>query len=411
MKLLLLLLGLICLLLPSCGLSSRIAPASTPSIQTETKTPTAAPLPILTKTVTPAQIFTFTPNTSDKPGFIITLGEKVDFRPSGLPVFSPDGKTIALASAKIRLWDVKTHQLIRELESSYSEDCNISNALFSPDGKLFAVSVTDCDINTTSSVGHLFIWDVNSGKLLKDWAQKYAYMPATRPSEVTFDYSIPVSAMAFLPDNRTIIFSSGNTLEIRDTLEDNKPVIIDLGAKMFASQISLPTDGRFVYVIMVWTQNHDFPAYWTQKKKLQIWDMNTYIMRREINYPDGWFNLDLKLHNSSILQISSEKGTTQIFDLETDQIKELPYRTGRAYLSSDMSRIIYARLFEGKEENNIIELWDTDTWRNIYSFMPDFDKGWAYSMNGIAFSPDNTILAIEHREQVTLWNIQPVATP
>ena len=58
-----------------------------------------------------------------------------------------------------------------------------------------------------------------------------------------------------------------------------------------------------------------------------------------------------------------------------------------------------------------IELWNTETWQNLYTFVPDFEKDWLYSMTGLAFSSDNTMLAIAHNDQLSLWNIRPVVQP
>lgn len=400
------------LTLSSCD-SSSIGSSTNVPVQNEVEVPTGTIPPPPIKTAQPTKTTTITPTntpfSSSEPGSIITLGE-ANGPPwySGIPAFSSDSKIIALAASRIRLWDAQTYQLIHEFENPYADQCEVSNAGFSPDSHLFAASITDCE-DETASIGYLFIWDVKSGKLLKKWPQNYAYMPPARESPVSLDFSIPVYAFAFLPNSTKIVFASGNTLEIRDVLKDEEPVIIDLGSKMFASQISLPSDGRFIYVLMVWTQDHDYPAHWRQQKKIQIWDTKTHILRREIEYPDSWYDPRLQLHNASVIQFSYEKGTAQVSDLETDEIREFPFRRGEPYVSSDLSFIIYARFFELDQVDKTIELWNTDTWRNPYTFKPEDNL--TYAMDGIIFSPDNATLAISHQERVTLWNIRPIVAP
>ena len=348
---------------------------------------------------------------SNELGLIVTLGEEV---PSpwypGVPLFSPDGHTIALASSRIRFWDVSTHQLIQELRNPYPEGCYLSNAIFSPDGRYFAASITGCWREENSS-GHLLVWDVSTGNLIQEWMQEYAKMPPPR-SDLN-DYVIPVDAMAFLPNSTGMVFASGNTLEVRDIFRNDKYDVLKLGPKMYATQISMSSDGRLAYIIMSWQKDQDFPVFWTYQHKFQVWNINTHSMLREDKYPEGWVNLRLELIGTSLAEINYEKATSQILNLETGEVRNLPFRIGWRYYNSDASLMIYARLFgfgyDGRDQ--AIELWNTDNWQNIYTFLPDFGTDWTYGMHGIAFSPDSAILAIEHQEQVSLWNIRPVVQP
>jgi len=119
----------------------------------------------------------------------------------------------------------------------------------------------------------------------------------------------------------------------------------------------------------------------------------------------------MSLHGEVILHQDWVNGTFEVHNLSTDEIDSFPYRRGWKYFNADLSLMISARLFGYDADEQIIELWDTDRWRNIYSFLPNFGRDWIYGMHMIAFSPDNTILAIEHQEQVSLWNIQPIVQP
>jgi WD40 repeat protein len=402
------------ILLSSCN--SNLSSTSSESMLTATQTdalstaPASTLEPIFTRT--PTHIPTDTSVTSlpsNEPGLIVTLGEEVHspWYP-GIPVFSPDGQIVALASSRIRFWNVNTHQLIRELENPFPTGCYLSNALFSPDGKYFAVSISGC-WETNSGSGHLLIWNISTGELIQEWTQECAKMPPT--STTSWDYIIPVSAMAFLPNSTTLVYASGNSLVIRDILKNDEHDVLPLSSKMYASQISLSSDGRLVYIIMSWMKDHDFPALWTFQHKFQVWNIYTHAMLKEVKYPQGWTNLSLELIGTSLVQVDFEKGTSQILNLQTDEIRDLPFRKGWRYYNSDGSLMVYARLFGFDENEQAIELWNTDNWRNIYTFMPDFGTDWTYGMHNIVFSPDNKILAIEHQEQITLWNIGPVVQP
>ena len=250
---------------------------------------------------------------------------------------------------------------------------------------------------------------LTTGDLIQEWTQEYAYMPPT--STTSWEYHIPVYGMAFLPNSTTLVYSNGHSLEIRDIIHTDQHDVLKLGPKMFASQISISSDGQVANVIMSWQKDLDFPVHWTWQYKFQSWNIYTHTMVREIKYPEGWVTMSLELLDTALVHINIEEGTSQLLNLETNKSRDLPYRKGWRYYNSDGSLVIYARLFGFDENDQAIELWNTDNWRNIYTFLPNFGYDWIYGMHGIVFSPDNTILAIEHQEQVTLWNISPVVHP
>lgn len=402
----LLILGWVSVFLVSCGSTTpAIIPTNT-SIANETK------LPILVVSTTPKPTNTILPTTtpsttplvalpsSTAPGHIVTLGQDEMPKYGGIPVFSPDGRIIVLASSKIRFWSVETHLLIREIKYPYANDCSIEQANFSPDGKFFAASITNCK---KDNLGHLMIWDMETGGLIQEWPQEYAKMPG--PRGIDSDYSIPVHAFAFVPNTTNVIFATGNALETRDLFQSDKFDSLKLGPKMYATQISLSSDSRLVYIIMSWEKDHDWPSSWTHQHKFQVWNINTHAMLREVKYPEGWVNLSLKLLGTHLAQIDFENSKSKITNLETDEVKDIPFRLGWRYYNADGSLMVYARIFgfDGNEQD--IEVWKTDNWRNIYTFSPNID------VNEIVFNPDNTIIAIANSEQVSLWNIDPLVEP
>jgi WD40 repeat protein len=405
---------LLSVFLSSCSSYSTIVPASS-QIATETVTssvtatsaptktitssatavPTKTIIPTHTPVITPAHILT----PSNEPGLIVTLGERKSFAYRAIPVFSPDGQLIALAGPRIRIWDVKTYKLIREFENPYPEKCHVSEAKFSPNGNYFAVSITNCSREVTTT-GHLLVWDVSTGTLLQEWVQQYAKMNDRWASQV------PVYAMAFLPNSTTLVFANGHTLETRDIFQKDKADILKLGPEMFASQITLSSDGRLAYIIMDWLNDSRFL---THKTVYQSWNIGTHAMLDEIKYSNDSPDFKVELLNAALVEVNHEKGTSQITNLVTNEVRDLPYRLGGRYYNADGRLMIYNRL--GGPVGSIefsIELWNTDDWRNIYTFTPEFRDEW---ITNIAFSPDNTILAIEHQEQVSLWSIRPFVQP
>ncbi len=396
----------------ACVPGTTIRAASDPTRGVATSTPNPTSTAVSPTASCSGTLPADTPLPANQPGLIATLGE-ADTGNQGVPVFSPDGTVIAYAASKLTFWDVATHQLIREINNPYSQHCAVSQAAFSPDGRLFAVSIPACwsfDPEAREGAdGHVLVWDLSSGNLIREWPRQTATMPPSSPRSGY--YSPLTDGVAFIPNSTRIAFGNRNTIEIRDIFQPGPGDIIDLGRKMFASEISFSPDGRFVYVYMDWSKDRDFPAYWTEQYKVQIWDVNTHLLRREIWYPEGWASMYLKLKGPLLLQQNYPKGTLQAVNLETGDVRDLPFRDGWRYVNSDMSFIVFARWLSVEDKDRVFELWNTDNWHEVYSFLPDFGTDWIYSMNEIVFSPDSRLLAIDHQGQVSLWNIAPYTRP
>jgi RNA polymerase sigma factor (sigma-70 family) len=132
--------------------------------------------------------------------------------------FSPDGKTLATCRGNISLWDTATGNRLREIE------CRVignSPALFSPDGKVLAVTEDGANI-------HLF--DPATGKLLR-----------RLPGEGR--------GCAFSPDGKRFVTSSGKGGAVRvwDTA-DWRPVALLRGHPDFVHSAGFTPDGTLVTV-------------------------------------------------------------------------------------------------------------------------------------------------------------------
>ncbi len=114
--------------------------------------------------------------------------------------FSPDGKTLATASndCLVKLWDVASGKERRTLR----HDHPVLAVAFSRDGQ-FLVSAT-CE-------GEVRLWSAASGKAQGNMApprQPFLILPENT--------NIPIRALAFSPDGKTVAVGRGKQVELRD---------------------------------------------------------------------------------------------------------------------------------------------------------------------------------------------------
>ena len=139
--------------------------------------------------------------------------------------------------------------------------------------------------------------------------------------------------------------------------------------------------------------------------------MNTKSLRREIKYPEAdplyerMFLVDINL-----LYENEIKGTLEVKNLSTDKKGDFPYRIGWKYFNSDASLMLCVLYIGVEQDKQGIEIWNTDTWRNLYTFKPAFMNNWFF-LNDVAFNSDNSLLAIDYDGQVSLWDIRPNVQP
>jgi WD40 repeat protein len=334
----------------------------------------------------------------------VTLGESAPGAwYGGVPAFSPDGKILAVVGDFIRLWDVNTGELIQKFIIPVV-NCDPRRASFSPDGSFIVASETYCDNDT----GHLMVWDIKSGDLVQNWDQEYAEI--NEPSQGL--YHRPVWGFSFSPDGSSLAYSTGKTVEIRDIQKDSEPIILQLGEKMFASEISFSENGKLLYVFMEWDKTQTWPADYKTKFAVQVWNLTTQTIQREIDFPEADYTSEgMELYGKNIIHFNFVKGTSDLTDLSTGGTTSFLYRQGWRYFSPDLKFMVAMRYFGFDEKDQGLELWNTDTWRNVYSFKPNFGKDWFYEPVDIIFSPDNATLVIVHGGQVSLWDIRPLVKP
>jgi len=146
---------------------------------------------------------------------------------------------------------------------------------------------------------------------------------------------------------------------------------------MYATDISFPSDGRFIYVFMEWFRDNRFTSYprYQTKYALQIWDTNTHFLWRTIeDLEASWaWPISKRLQGSYLVTGDTTKGTLEMMSLENEKVNQLPYRDGWNYITADNKYILFLRYYlEYDKDEKGIELWTTDSWRMIYKLKPEF---------------------------------------
>lgn len=412
---------LIFLLTVSCGLNSTIpiSDTITPTKVEITKPrdiPSSTSISINSPTQTPTFSVTDTPSTSNEPGFIGLFGEEQSSIFASSLVFSPDGLILVQADLSVKLWDVNSHTLIRELKYPNSENPKgtyyATKALFSHDGSLIAVSITDYLTHVGKPSGRLLVWDVATGELKQDWEQRYAVMSAHDgySSELRI-YNIPVNAMVFFPSSMNLVYANGNRIEVKNAYSGEDVSSWSLGEKMYATDISIREDGTFLYILMKWDKDLTFPALYRTKFVSQIWHPASKSLRYETKFEEVYpTHANMWLVGENLIYEDKIKPSINTFTFSLENKKELPYRIGQKYFNTDASLMFVARDIVSHEDKVSIEIWDTSTWRNIHIFYPSFVDDWIY-INDVAFSPDDSLLAMDYHGQVSLWDIHLINQP
>lgn len=350
---------------------------------------------------------TQSPTLSDKlPRSLVTLGKADHYIPSGQPAFSPGNQFIVLARDWVGIWDAVTYDLIFEFDIPY-DNYFAADIAFSSEADFIAVSFicwptySECSIHHET---HLMIWELNSGNLVHDWTLPRAYMTSHN-----HDYFISVYGLSFKPESNLLAYSNGNTVELKDVTNDNDPVVLDLGEEMYASEISYSDDGRYLIVLMEWDQWIGFPSEWASKFRVQVWDTAFNLLRRDIDYPEaGWFDEDMSLTGSYLAHSDKVSAAFTVTDLITEDTTLFPYRKGLRFVSPDRNLVAFARFGFGYEDGEKgIELWNSDTWREIYHFAPNYVTNAFFRGDiSLVIAPDNSLMLIAHNGQLSLWDIR-----
>lgn len=420
------LLGLPLLLLQGCASASgtlvtRTVPvaAVTPSRQqakplaTMTLTATGLPTTTSTPTLTPsatADIQRLRAQGISDPWIVATLEARV--RGTSVRVlFDPTTRYLAVSRfSTVTLWEVGTYRQLHVFNLSSGKD-HVEEIGFSHDGNVFAAVASPPE----RSAAYLLVWDATAGSEIV----LESLHAATLDVASGYPYSIVTTALAFSPTVSMIAVADGNAVLLIDPSEPGTRSSLDLGKDMYASQIAFSADGRFIYVLMQWWQDHGWPIEWKTKSILQIWDASSHLLRRTIVFPrTDWAAEIMQLNGSFLMRRYPDEATADILDLRTDEVTPFVYRPGWPYWTHDRSLITFMGYWAAFDDKNAaIEFWSADAWRLLYKLQPYFYQypdpasqfgSWPGELD---ISIDNQLMAIGYAAQAFVYDIRIITAP
>jgi WD40 repeat protein len=309
-----------------------------------------------------------------------------------MAAFSPDGKTLAVASDNrpVIFWRVADGVRLRQLKSR--EDGLLNNSFggrdlhFSPDGKLMAGEAYGC----------AWVWEVASGKQLR--IQRL---------------DAGVSALAFSPDSKVLAAVTGvfksDSLPI--VLWDNstgREIRRFPGPKLYSSQLVFSPDGKTLTSLCPTTTIHERGKSRTTLGAVEMWDARTgKRLAGQENISAGVLFPDGKRYTRT-----GKDGRLEVCELT----KKLPLR---ALDARDVRHIVSpdGKLLAGMDDKQTIRIWNVDNGRLTQriqghrSAAAETRPHFPVRYFPLAFSPDSKLLATGSCDDgnqagaVCLWDV------
>ncbi len=312
--------------------------------------------------------------------------------------FSPDGTLAASASGRInpldlpadnsvRIWETTTGTVVHWLnEERGGHTDSVTDAVFSPDGRMLASSSADRSI---------ILWDVASGQVIRrllghgDWINRLAFTPdGRRLLSCSGNFLITIIPLPFLPasEDTTVRLWDVETGELLRIFGSD-----GAGHRGPVMSLRLSPDGRFA-------------ASGDATGLIIIWDVETGQEVRRLESPGDWVNsLDFDpdgrllisgLGKPSIGGSGSSSTVAALWDLETGQrLRDLVGHTnvvigaaispdGRTALTGSADRTL--RLWDVASGEPLARLVGHDDWVFDVAFSPDGRRALSASVDSTA---------------------------
>ncbi len=255
---------------------------------------------------------------------------------------SPDGKTLAVGSGTVLLWDIQTQKLLGVLENPGND--YLVEIRFDPTGHILVG-------NTGPKV---LVWNVTATtqpNLAK------ALGPA---SKIWHD------GLSFSADGKRLAFGNGIDVEIWDIETAQHVKTLKIGSEVQSTQLS--ENGQFLYA----SGAHFIDENRNWHKNIQIWNIEKSRLMQWIDIPsmdvESTLALDypfvaLHIHNSSI---DSRKSWVEVWNLETKSLKKIDTGYYRSVIFNKNRDLLFTNDDVNTSQGKFY-VWKVDTGKRVYS--------------------------------------------
>jgi WD40 repeat protein len=277
---------------------------------------------------------------------------------SGKVLFNPNGRTLALSSEPVLIWDLESQSVITSLEGGHNTF--VTDMEYSPDGLRLAA---------LDDRGILHVWDEQTGKV-----------------QFQTDNTVFADDFAFSPDSALLAFATSDSLEIWDISLSSRVTEIKLNPDSGGvTCLAFSPDGSLLHTVL----------YFKNKQATETWEIATGNLQSHFELPYSLFWINGMRWPYFARDVGDlDKSWIEIWNLETGQVvqKQLitPHQAENIHFSPDGSLLVAVSV-------SSLYLWNTSTGQVLHLF-PLID-------GDAAISSDNRMLAIEQMGHVTLWDI------
>ncbi|KAE8306283.1 quinon protein alcohol dehydrogenase-like superfamily [Aspergillus transmontanensis] len=310
--------------------------------------------------------------------------------------FSPDNQLLASSSqdSTIKLWDPNTGELRQTLKG---HSASVLSVAFSSDGRLLASGSNDETIE---------LWDPNTGELRHTLKGHCA-------SVLSVAFSSDSQLLASGSQDRTIKLWDPNTGELRQTLNSHP---VPFWSPDFSPEDQLLQGHSAPVYSVTFSPDGRLLASSSDDETIKLWDPNT-----------GGLCHTLKGHSACVLSVAFSSDSQLLVSGSKDRVVKLwglstgeLCQTFKGHSTSILSVAFSSngQLLASGSQDTTIKLWDPNTGElrqtlNSYPLplLPVFSppgpllKGYIYSVNSVAFSPDGRLLASSYNDTIKLWDL------
>ncbi|MBX9255544.1 CHAT domain-containing protein, partial [Desmonostoc muscorum CCALA 125] len=271
-------------------------------------------------------------------------------------VFSPNGKTIASASADntVKLWDLSG----KLLQTFQGHQDSVTSVVFSPNGKTIASASADKTVK---------LWDL-SGKLLQ-----------------TFQgHQDSVTSVVFSPNGKTIASASADkTMKLWDL--SGKLLGTFKGHKAEVTSVVFSPDGKTI-------------ATASADNTVKLWDLSGKLLGTFKGHEDKVNSVAFSQDGKTIATASWDQ-TVKLWDVKNAKLLQ----TFQGHQDSATSVVFSpdGKTIASASWDKTVKLWDVENGK-----LPQTFKGHQAEVRSVAFSPDGKIIASASDDKtVKFWDL------